>query len=236
MKGCIFLFPKKDNLGITKIYKGITPTAIAAKIYNTLLLNRILSKIEKIFWKNQRTSQMVRQSKHRRNTRKNLEAILPFTDFSRIFDFIHRGKMGQILPAYRLPNIMMLQKNTNTPNGDTDYFDIVAGILQGDTLALYLFILCLDYVLRTSIDQIKENGFSLNKAIRRRYPSKSMTEINNADELILLVNTPAQGKFLRHSLEHAAVSFGLFGYAKKKRQSTVVLNKKKPSPLCVWSL
>ena len=29
---------------------------------------------------------------------------------------------------------------------DTD-FDIVTGVLQDDTLALYLFILCLDYVL-----------------------------------------------------------------------------------------
>ena len=38
------------------------------------------------------------------------------------------------------------------------YFDIVAGVLQGDTLAPYLFIICLDYVLRTSIDKIKENA------------------------------------------------------------------------------
>ena len=34
-----------------------------------------------------------------------------------------------------------------SPNRDTDYFDIVAGVLQGDTLAPYLFIICLEYVL-----------------------------------------------------------------------------------------
>ena len=34
-------------------------------------------------------------------------------------------------------------------DGDTDYFDIVAGELQGDVLASYLFIICLDYVMRT---------------------------------------------------------------------------------------
>ena len=27
---------------------------------------------------------------------------------------------------------------------ETDYFDIVAGVLQGDTLAPYLFIICLE--------------------------------------------------------------------------------------------
>ena len=39
---------------------------------------------------------------------------------------------------------------------ETDYFDIVAGVLQGDTLALYPFIMCLDYVLRTFIDKMKK--------------------------------------------------------------------------------
>ena len=44
---------------------------------------------------------------------------------------------------------MMLYKNTKVKIcGDTDYFDIVAGVQEGDALAPYLFIICLDYVLR----------------------------------------------------------------------------------------
>ena len=43
---------------------------------------------------------------------------------------------------------MILYKNTEASvgsrNGDTNSFDIADGILLGDTLALYLFILCLD--------------------------------------------------------------------------------------------
>ena len=42
----------------------------------------------------------------------------------------------------------ILYRNTTvkvrSPNGDTEYFDIVAWVLQGDTLAPYLFIICLD--------------------------------------------------------------------------------------------
>ena len=80
--------------------------------------------------------------------------------------------MEQILLAYSLSKqtveaMIMLDRNTKvkvrSPDGDTDYFDIVAGVLQGDTLAPYLFIICLNYVLRTSIDKIKENGFKLTK-------------------------------------------------------------------------
>ena len=36
-----------------------------------------------------------------------------------------------------------------SPDGDTDNFDIAAEVLQGDTVAPYLFIISLD-VLRTS--------------------------------------------------------------------------------------
>ena len=68
---------------------------------------------------------------------------------------------------------MMLYKNTKvklrSPDGDIDYFGIVAGVLQRNTLAPYLFIICLDFTLRTSIDLMKENGFKLAKERSRRY-------------------------------------------------------------------
>ena len=103
---------------------------------------------------------------------KNIDETTLFVDFSKAFDSIHRRKMKQILIANGLPKeivaaIMMLYKNTKvkvrSPEGDTNNFDIVAGVLQGDTLAPYLFIICLDYVLSVSIDKMKENGFTLAK-------------------------------------------------------------------------
>ena len=67
---------------------------------------------------------------------------------------------------------MILYRNTKVKvcslDGDTDYFDIVAGVLQEDTLAPYLFIICLDYVLRKSIDKIKENGLKLTKEKKQK--------------------------------------------------------------------
>ena len=50
---------------------------------------------------------------------------------------------------------------------DTDFFDIVAGVLQRDIFAPYLFILCLDYTLQISRDLIKENGFTLKKNVKQ---------------------------------------------------------------------
>ena len=93
---------------------------------------------------------------------------------------------------------MNLYRNTQvkvrSPDGDTDDFDIVAGVLQEDTLAPYLFIICLDYVLRTSIDKIKENGFKLTKERSRRYPAKTITDANYTEDIVLLINTPTQAE------------------------------------------
>ena len=46
-----------------------------------------------------------------------------------------------------------------SPDGDTDFFRIVVETLQKDTFEQYLFIISWDYLLRTSIDLIKENSF-----------------------------------------------------------------------------
>ena len=71
------------------------------------------------------------------------------------------------LPKETVAAIMMLYKSTKvkvlSPDGNTDYFDIVAGVQQGDTFSPYLFIISLDSVLRTPIDKMKDNGFKLTK-------------------------------------------------------------------------
>ena len=227
MEGCILPFPKKGDLRLAKNYRDITLTSIAAKIYNALLRNRIEPKIDNIFRKNQNsfrwnrstTSQILTIRRILEGVRaKNLQTTLLFVDFTKAFDSIHRGKMELILLAYGLPKetvaaITILYWNTKvkvrSPDGDTEYFDIVAGVLQRDTLAPYLFIICLDYVLGTLIDKIRENGFKLIKKRSRRYPAKTITDADYANDIALPANTPNQAETLLHSLEWAATSIGL---------------------------
>ncbi len=132
--------------------------------------------------------------------------------------------MELILLAYSQPKknvaaIIMLYRNTkvkvHSPDGDTDYFNIVAGVLQGDTIAPYLFIICLDYVPRTSINKIKENSFELTKERSRRYTIKTITDANYTNDIALRANAPAQAETLLHSLEQAAAGIGLLVNAHK---------------------
>ena len=74
-------------------------------------------------------------------------------------------------------------------------------MLQRDILASYLFIICLDYVLRMSIDLMKENGFKLAKEKSRRYPAQIIMDGDYTNDIALLANTPIQAKTLLHSLE-----------------------------------
>ena len=228
MKGCIFPFPKTGDLRLAKNYRGITLTSIAAKIYNALLRNHIEPKIDNILRKNQNgfrrnrytTSQILTIHRILEGVRaKNQQVTLLFVDFTKAFDSIHRGKMEQTLQAYGLPKetvaaITILYRNTkvkvHSPDGDTEYFDIVAGVLQVDTLAPYLFIICLDYAPRTSIDKIRENGFELTKKRSRRYTAKTIT-----DDIVILANTPNQAETLLHSLERSTVGIGLHVNAHK---------------------
>ena len=78
-------------------------------------------------------------------------------------------------------------------------------------LSAILFVIVY-YVFKTSIDQIKENSFTVKKGRSRRYPTKTITD---ADDLALLANAPIQAKSLRHSQEQASRGIGLHGNADK---------------------
>ena len=106
---------------------------------------------------------------------------------------------------------MILYKDTSamvrSPDGDTSLFDIVAGVLQGDTLAPFLFIIALDYVLH--VDKMKELGFNLAKYKSRRYPAEKITDIDYADDLAITSDNLQNATKLLHSIEEAAQETGL---------------------------
>ena len=235
-EGCILPFPKKGDLGVPGNYRGITLTAIAAKIYNKLLLNRIQPEIEKILRRNQNgfrknrstTGQIlsVRRLIEGINA-KNLQATLLFVDFTKAFDSIDRGKLEQILYAYGIPNetiaaIMMLYKHTKakvrSPDGDTEFFDVLAGVLQGDTFAPFLFIIALDYILRTTLDINKHLGFTISKSRSPRHPAVTITDADYADDLALFSNNCKDAERMLHLLESAAATIGLNVNAGKTEQ------------------
>ena len=225
--------PKKGDLRIPDNYRGIALSQISAKIYSRCLLNRIRPVIDKILRNNQNGFREGRStSAHILALRRiyeelknfNNEAVLVFIDFKKAFDSIVRDKMFEILLAYGIPQetvdaIKTMYQDTQacviTAEGITEAFDIATGVLQGDPLAPFLFIICLDYALRTSITNL--DGLTLTRRRSRRFPAVRLADLDYADDIALLENSITDAQSLLLKVEKACLAIGLTLNASKTK-------------------
>jgi len=103
--------------------------------------------------------------------------------------------MLRILRAYGIPDILVnaiddtytdTKAKVLSPDGITDVFDITAGVLQGDTLAPFLFNIVLDYALRKATDGREEElGLQTKQRRSRRCPATYIRDLDFADDIAL---------------------------------------------------
>ena len=139
-------------------------------------------------------------------------------DFSKAFDSVDRSKIFEILGLYGiLEEIVaaikvMYTDSTSTvmtTDGETQPFSTLAGILQGDTLAPFLFIMVVDYVMRVSIDSISEKGYQLHPKRGSRQPAEYLTD-TGADDIALISQSLEHVQDLLQSLEQTSNGVGLY--------------------------
>ena len=85
----------------------------------------------------------------------------------------------------------------------------MSGVLQGDTLAPYLFIITLDYALRLATSDHEGLGLTIAKRRSSRQPAKYMTDADYADDIVLMSDTLQDAQTLFHRVEEAALDVGL---------------------------
>ena len=102
----------------------------------------------------------------------DLSVVITFVDFKKAFDSINGDKMFDVLLAYGIPSqivegIKELYIDTVaqvvTEDGNTNFFPIVAIVLQGHTLPPYLLIIILDYVQRIAMAKDDNFGITLHQ-------------------------------------------------------------------------
>ena len=164
--------PKKGDLSLMTNHRGISLLSIAAKVYNKILLNRLRDEVDPILRKNQagfRPRRSCAQQIH--VLRRVLEGfrdyqlplVVTFIDFKKGFDSINRKVMFAVLRHYGIPEaivnaISVLYKNSKSAvmvDGNlSDPFDVTNGVLQGDVLAPFLFVVLVDYLLKKATSQL----------------------------------------------------------------------------------
>ena len=237
----IIPIPKKGDLSQPANYRGISLSCIGAKVYNRMILNRIRPYVDPLLRWNQNgfrekrstISQILALRRIIEGMKeRNLPLAAVFIDFSKAFDSVHRDRMFDILSAYGIPDIIVkaikvIYDNSSaiviSPDGETEPFKISAGVLQGDTLAPFIFITVLDYIMRYALTDIHdETGILLEPRRSRRYPEIRLHDLDFADDIALLATSISKAECLLQSVEAASNAVGL--HLNEGKTKTLLIN------------
>ncbi|KAL5249134.1 hypothetical protein ACHWQZ_G018093 [Mnemiopsis leidyi] len=119
------------------------------------------------------------------------------------------------------------KSSVQTSDGLTDFFETLIGVLQGDILAPFLFIIVLDYILRNCMSP--DYGLIITPRQSRRIPAVTVTDLDFADDLALLSNTIQEAQSLLNDLEVAAEKVGLCMNSSKTEFMTINIDSEKAS-------
>ena len=125
-----------------------------------------------------------------------------FVDFNKAFDSIDRRAISIVLSKYGasellIANVMQFYIGTSavvaTAHGNTEIFSRTSDVLQGDSLAPFLFITLLDYILcETPLDNI--DGFTITPRRSSRYPAVRIGALVYADDITITCDTIEQAQ------------------------------------------
>ena len=91
----------------------------------------------------------------------------------------------------------------------------------------HLFIIAVDYAMKTAISNLAYCGFTLEKAKSRRHPAVYIRDIDYADDIALLSDSVDKAEKLLHNVEIAAKLIDLHINKKKTQYMTFSQNPSK---------
>jgi len=222
---------KKGDSSICSNYRGIALMSVYAKLYNRILFARLRDTLDMHLRPNQNgfrplrsTAQQVlalRRLIEEISSTRTGKLIAVFIDFSKAFDSVDWNYIENILLAYDVPKslvdaIMSLyynaQASVKVGSNISESFDLGVGVLQGDTLAPYLFVIVLDWVLRHALSD-DSLGVELSPPKRTRSriitPGKYLTDLDFADDIALLSGSLLYAQRMLLDVEVWAAKVGL---------------------------
>ena len=184
---------KKGDTSFPGNWRGICMLSIPSKLLTHILLQRISSQLDRHlrdeqhgFRPNRSCADLIFTlrllTEESREWRSKIYMI--FIDFEKAFDSVDRQSLWKILLHYGIPEkivslIVAFYEDSEccvkTPDGQTRFFRIMSGVKQGCVLSPLLFVIVIDYILRST----STDGIQLN-------PETRLSDVDFADDIAVL--------------------------------------------------
>ena len=194
--------PKKGNLDIPQNWRGISLMQHLSKLFDKLMMLRLRSKIDPLLLSWQNGFRQHRATTHHvlavsqlldiAWSRKGYHIHAAYVDFSKAFDSVSWWSIEDCLNSWGVPQVLIgaimgIMKGHSVKVRNEGKFSepisVQCGVLQGDTLAPFLFVLLVDGLLRR-LDVKK--GVVISNDIRR---GKRIPALAYADDILLMAHT-----------------------------------------------
>lgn len=234
------IYKKKGNAREPVNYRPIVLLSVALKILHKMFLLRLRDKIDKFLIPCQAAYREGHATTMNMATLQELAEICKkskntalyevFTDFSAAFDSVHRPHLFKLLRKWNVPDrlVSFLERSHAQQrlrvrfDGTTTEESITPtrGVMQGDTLAPYLFILVIDQILRQL--PVRCGALVHEQGTTTRDCSVRICALAYADDVVLLANTRDNAQELLLAFESAALDWGLRLNTKKGKTELLI--------------
>ena len=228
-EGYLIKIPKKGDLSSCSNYRGITLLSIPSKVFNRVLLNRIKNAVDPMIRDQQAGFRTNRSCTDQIATLRiileqslewNSPLYVNFVDYEKAFDSLDRQTLWRLLRHYGVPQkIVDIIRNSyegmtcRVVHGQqiTDAFQVKTGVRQGCLLSPFLFLLAIDWVMKTSTHQ-RRNGIQWTLW-------DQLDDLDFADDLALLSHTQQQ---MQEKTSDVATTSACIGLSIHKGKSKVL--------------
>lgn len=218
-EGYLIKLPKKGDLSNCANYRGITLLSVPGKVFNRILLERMKRAVDPFLRDQQAGFRQNRSCVDQIATLRiiveqslewNSSLYINFVDYEKAFDSVDRNTLWKLLRHYGVPTkLVNLIKNSyekmtsRVVHGGqlTNSFEVKTGVRQGCLLSPFLFLLAIDWTMKTST-ACRRNGIQWT-------PWDQLDDLDFADDLALLSHSRLQMQDKTTELAATSLQVGL---------------------------
>ena len=240
-QGIIVKIPKKGDLSVCDNYRGITLLSTPSKVFARVLINRIydgvdakLRKEQAGFRRGRGTTEQIFVLRNiiEQSIEWNATVYVNFVDFEKAFDSVHQDSLWKIMKTYGIPDkiikmVQLLYEDNECTVADSgqqsEWFRIKTGVKQGCCMSGFLFLLVIDWIMRTVLADTPTG-------IRWKMMSK-LEDLDFADDIALLSSTHEHMQQKTTKLYNTAKQIGLI--INKKKTKVMKINNKNQTAITI---